>query len=126
MRWSHRLHRVGELFPVLPRRLGQRAGTLSGGEQKMLCVARAMMSEPQVMLVDEISEGLQPSMRTVLIRALLDERDRRRTTILLVEQNLEFAFALADRYCVLKGGLFVAEGHTSDAAKQLVMDDLAV
>src|SRR5260370_3154051 len=55
------LRRVGEFFPFLPQRLGQRAGTLSGGEQKMLLISRALMARPRLMLIDEISEGLQPS-----------------------------------------------------------------
>ena len=125
--YQRRLDRVGELFPVLPNRLSQRAGTLSGGEQKMLLVARAAMSSPELMLIDEISEGLQPSIRSALVQALRQERERRGITILLVEQNLDFALALADRYAVLKRGEIVAQGRTADSgARDLVESELAL
>ncbi|MES1147907.1 MAG: ATP-binding cassette domain-containing protein, partial [Bradyrhizobium guangdongense] len=68
--------RIGQFFPVLPTRLKQRAGTLSGGEQKMLLVSRALMSKPRLMLVDEISEGLQPSVIERLAGVLRAERDK--------------------------------------------------
>ena len=85
--------RVGETFPFLRERRRQRAGTLSGGEQKMLLVARALMARPRLMLVDEISEGLQPSVVRRLAGVFADERDRLGTAMLLVEQNVRFALA---------------------------------
>jgi branched-chain amino acid transport system ATP-binding protein len=125
--FRERLVRIGRLFPVLPERLRQRAGTLSGGEQKMLLVARAMMSEPSVLLIDEISEGLQPSVRDALVAALGAERKARGVTILLVEQNLDFAFAVAETYGLLKMGSIVAEGRTDSAhARAVVTGHLAV
>jgi ABC-type branched-subunit amino acid transport system ATPase component len=125
--FGERLARIGQLFPVLPGRLKQRAGTLSGGEQKMLLVARAMMSEPSVLLIDEISEGLQPSVRDALVAALRAEQKARGVTILLVEQNLDFAFAVAETYGLLKMGSIVAEGRTDNAhARAVVTGHLAV
>jgi len=96
--------RVGEIFSFIPERLRQRAGTLSGGEQKMLLVARALISRPKLMLIDEITEGLQPSVIDRLIGALRAEREHAGTAMLLVEQHVKFAVAVADRYAVLKLG----------------------
>lgn len=104
------LDRLATWFPVLRKRLDQRAGTLSGGEQKMLLMARALLPEPDLMLIDEISEGLQPSMVEAVADVLATERKRRSVAILLVEQNVPFACTLADRFAVLKRGEIVASG----------------
>jgi ABC-type branched-subunit amino acid transport system ATPase component len=106
--------RIGQFFPVLPTRLKQRAGTLSGGEQKMLLVSRALMSRPKLMLIDEISEGLQPSVIERLAGVLRAERDESKTSILLIEQNVKFALSVADRYAVLKMGEIVDHGEAGD------------
>jgi len=102
--------RVVTLFPRLGERLRQKAGTLSGGERKLLMIGRALLPEPKLVLLDEVSEGLQPSMRQVLVDALTAYRQERGASLFLVEQNLEFAFAAADRFAVLTGGSIVAEG----------------
>ena len=109
------LARIGELFPFLLERRRQRAGTLSGGEQKMLLVARALLVRPRLMLVDEITEGLQPSVVERLATALRAERDRFGTTMLLIEQNVSFALAVANHYAVLKLGEIVDRGTTGEA-----------
>ena len=121
------LKRIGQFFPVLPTRLKQRAGTLSGGEQKMLVVARALMSRPKLMLIDEISEGLQPSVIDRLARVLRDERDESKVSILLIEQNVKFALSVADRYAVLKLGEIVDRGDIGSAeAERRITDQLSV
>jgi len=112
---NERMADIVDLFPFLKGRDAQRAGTLSGGEQKMLLIARALLSRPALMLVDEITEGLQPSVIERVVIALRRERDRRGTTMLLVEQNVGFALAVADRYAVLKRGAIVIEGAAGDA-----------
>jgi branched-chain amino acid transport system ATP-binding protein len=109
------LERIGQYFPFIPQRLKQRAGTLSGGEQKMLLVARALMSRPKLMLVDEITEGLQPSVIERLTNVFKAERDQSGTAILLIEQHVSFALAVADRYAVLKLGEIVDQGTVKDA-----------
>ena len=81
----------------------------------MLLVARALLARPRLMLIDEISEGLQPSMIQRLASVFADERDRSGTAILLVEQNVRFALAMADRYAVLKLGEIVDRGRSRDA-----------
>jgi branched-chain amino acid transport system ATP-binding protein len=109
------LRRMGDVFPFLPQRLKQRAGTLSGGEQKMLLIARALMSAPRLVLVDEITEGLQPSVIQKLAAVLTDERERAGTAMLLIEQHVTFALEVADRYAVLKLGEIVARGSVEEA-----------
>jgi urea transport system ATP-binding protein len=101
-------------FPVLLQRLGQRAGTLSGGEQKMLLVARSLANGARLLLIDEISEGLQPSMVDRVALVLIDLRARKNTTVLLVEQNIGFATQVAGSYAVLERGAIVAGGAASD------------
>ncbi len=110
-----RMAAVLEHFPVLGRRLPQRAGTLSGGEQKMLVLARVLLAEPKFIVLDEISAGLQPAILATVQLALAAERERRGTTILMVEQNLGLALALADRVAVMKLGQIVFEAPTGAA-----------
>ena len=112
--FDERLVAVAHWFPFLATRRRQRAGTLSGGEQKMLLIARALLTRPRLVLVDEITEGLQPAVITRLQAILAEEREHG-TSIVLVEQNVRFALALADRYAVLKLGTIVESGHSGDA-----------
>jgi ABC-type branched-subunit amino acid transport system ATPase component len=114
--YAERLEAVARWFPVLKARQRQRAGTLSGGEQKMLLIGRALLIRPRLVLVDEISEGLQPAMITRLQEVLAEERRAHGLTVVLVEQNVGFALALADRYAVLELGAVVETGRTADAA----------
>jgi branched-chain amino acid transport system ATP-binding protein len=100
---------VLEVFPRLRDRAAQRAGTLSGGEQQMLVIGRALMSRPRLLLLDEPSVGLAPAMVEVVLATLSDLRATG-TTILLVEQNAAAALALADRGYVLERGRVVLEG----------------
>jgi branched-chain amino acid transport system ATP-binding protein len=106
---------VAGRFPFLAQRRQQRAGTLSGGEQKMLLIARALLTQPRLVLIDEITEGLQPAVIARFQEILAEEQRARGTSILLVEQNVGFALALADRYAVLKLGTIVETGYSSDA-----------
>ena len=108
--YAEQLDRICGFFPVLGKRLRQRAGTLSGGEQKMLLVARALMSKPRLMLVDEITEGLQPSVIQTLASVLREERQALGLAILLIEQNVRFALQVADNFAVLKRGEIVDSG----------------
>ena len=105
---------ITEHFPILSERLKQKAGTLSGGEQRMLLVSRALIARPRIMLIDEISEGLQPTMVERVAHVLKSARKDLGVAILLIEQNLDFALSLADRYAVLKLGEFIDRGSVSD------------
>lgn len=109
--FDERFADIEPVFPVFKSRLKQLAGTLSGGKQKMLLVARALMMRPSIILLDEITEGLQPSVIDRLAEALLWERSRHGTTLLLIEQNVSFALKVADRYAVLKQGEIVDQGE---------------
>ena len=98
-----------DIFPVLRQRLGQEAGTLSGGEQQMLAVARALMSSPRLLLLDEPSLGLAPIFVQEIF-ALLERLRSGGTTILLVEQNVHLALGIADRGYLMATGQIEAEG----------------
>ncbi len=97
------LARVLDLFPILRERLGQRAGSLSGGEQQMLAMARALCIEPRVLLLDEPTEGLMPSMIATIRDSVRQLRDAG-VAILLVEQRVEAVLPLADRVAFLETG----------------------
>jgi branched-chain amino acid transport system ATP-binding protein len=108
------LEKVFQLFPRLKERLKQNAGTLSGGEQQMLSMGRALMSSPKVMLLDEPSLGLAPMLVKSIFSTIL-EINQKGTTILLVEQNAHMALQIAQRGYVMETGRIVLE----DSAKNL-------
>ena len=120
--FDERLVAAAAWFPFLATRRQQRAGTLSGGEQKMLLIARALLTRPQLVLIDEITEGLQPAVISQLQEILAEERRSYGTSIVLVEQNVRFALALADRYAVLKLGRIVETGSTLDTGVQKAIE----
>ncbi|HET6450804.1 MAG TPA: ABC transporter ATP-binding protein [Spirochaetia bacterium] len=106
---------VCELFPVLEERREQRAGTLSGGEQQMLALGRALMARPRLLMLDEPSIGLAP----LVVREIFDVIRRLRergTTVLLVEQNARAALAVADRGYVMETGRIMLEGAAAELA----------
>jgi branched-chain amino acid transport system ATP-binding protein len=105
--------RVLELFPRLGERLGATAGYLSGGEQQMLAIGRALMADPKVLLLDEPSLGLAPKLVEGL-RDIVAELNRQGTSVLLVEQNASMALAIADRGYVLETGRVVKDGAAAD------------
>jgi len=100
------IDQVLALFPRLGERLGQLAGSLSGGEQQMLSIGRAMMSRPQMLLIDELSLGLMPKIIDICYEAIT-ELKRDGLTILLIEQSTQRALEVADRVCVLESGKVV-------------------
>jgi ABC-type branched-subunit amino acid transport system ATPase component len=126
-RFAAGLQRVAGFFPFLAQRRRQRAGTLSGGEQKMLIMARALLARPRLLLIDEITEGLQPSVILRLAEVLRTEKQSEGAAILLIEQNVRFALSLADRYAVLARGEIVDAGRADDAdAEARIADHLSV
>ena len=106
------LERVFEKFPRLRERLGQNAGTLSGGEQQMLAIGRALMAKPRLLLMDEPSLGLSPTFVDFIFETIHELRERDGYTILLVEQNANQALDVADRGYVLETGRIVLEGES--------------
>ena len=121
--YRERLPMLEDVFPRMLERLRQRAGTLSGGEQKMLIMSRAVLARPRVMLVDEITEGLQPTMIERMAEVLRATRETEGTAVLLVEQHLSFALSVADRFAVLKLGRIVEEGPAGDPSAAAVLAD---
>ena len=101
------------LFPVLHERRTQKAGTLSGGEQQMLAIARSLMSQPKLLLLDEPSLGLAPLMVEKIFKVLKD-LNQAGLTILLVEQNAEMALDVVHRGYVMDAGSMVLEGSTAE------------
>jgi branched-chain amino acid transport system ATP-binding protein len=112
------LERACQHFPILAERRRQMAGTLSGGEQQMLAIARALMARPRLVLFDEPSLGLAPTVVELTFSIIADIR-RRGTTVLMVEQNAYAALRMADRAYVLETGRIVLQG----AARDLLDDD---
>jgi len=109
------IERVVEHFPILAQRRRQAAGTLSGGEQQMLAIARALMARPRLILFDEPSLGLAPTVVEAVFAIIADIR-RRGTTVLMVEQNAHLALGMADRGYVMETGRVVLSGRAADLA----------
>ncbi len=107
------LDRIFRLFPILKEREQQHAGTLSGGEQQMLAIGRALMSEPRLLILDEPSTGLSPLLTGQVFRSL-EQLGREGMTILLLEQNVRNALAMCNRGYVLENGRIVQEGKSKD------------
>ena len=109
------IERIAETFPRLKQRLSQPGETLSGGEQQMLAIARAMMAEPKMILLDEPSEGIMPILVDEMFK-LFEDMKRAGTTLLLVEQNVERALSISDRAYIMDQGVIV---HHDRAANLL-------
>jgi urea transport system ATP-binding protein len=115
-----------ELFPVLLEMRKRRGGNLSGGQQQQLAIARALATEPSVLLLDEPTEGIQPSIILELARTLKRIRDERNLSIIVSEQVLSFALDIADRILVLEGGRIVHQAARADIDEARVARFLAV
>ncbi len=118
-----RIDEVLGYFPRLGERLGQAAGTLSGGEQQMLAIGTGLMTDPKVMLLDEPSDGIMPTLVQQIGERLREINQREGMTIVIVEQNVPMVFAMADYCVVMENGVVVAEGPgdqvaSSDAVRE--------
>jgi branched-chain amino acid transport system ATP-binding protein len=113
---KERFDEVLSLFPVLEDRLGQYAGTLSGGEQQILAIGRALMADPKILLLDEPSLGLAPQLVQEIME-ILKNLNKKGLTILLVEQNIHLALSIADYAYVMKNGKIFMSGEP-DIIKQ--------
>lgn len=113
--WTEVVEQAFEEFPVLRKKAGQPGGQLSGGQQQLLAIARALVASPKLLLLDEPSEGLQPSIIQQIGQVVSDLSASRGIAILLVEQNLDFATDLVSRVCIMEHGQIVL----SDTARAI-------
>ncbi|CAI8833099.1 MULTISPECIES: urea ABC transporter ATP-binding subunit UrtE [Burkholderia] len=118
--------RIYDLFPVLKDMRARRGGDLSGGQQQQLAIGRALMSEPQLLILDEPTEGIQPSIIQDIGRTLRQLVDESKMTVLLVEQYYDFARSIADHYWVMSRGEVVAGGDARDMEANGVRELIAV
>ena len=117
---------IFDLFPVLRDMIGRRGGDLSGGQQQQLAIARALVTRPRLLILDEPTEGIQPSIIKDIERVIALLRDRGDMAILLVEQYFEFARDLADAFAVMERGEIVLAGSRDDMVEQDVRRYLTV
>ena len=114
------------LFPVLKQMLHRRGGDLSGGQQQQLAIGRALVAKPDLLLLDEPTEGIQPSIILEIEAAIRKLRDKGNVAILLVEQYLDFAQRLADEFCVMEKGEIVTRGPIKELTEEVVKRHLTV
>jgi urea transport system ATP-binding protein len=119
------LERVFELFPKLTGLLGRKGGVLSGGEQQQLAIARVLLAGPKLLLMDEPTEGIQPSV-IIQIEEAIERIKAQGISVLLVEQYLEFAWRLAGAYAIMRKGTIVSRGSTKELREDMVRQHLTV
>jgi len=117
---------IFEMFPVLKDMLNRRGGDLSGGQQQQLAIGRAMLTKPKLLMLDEPTEGIQPSIIKDIERVIQELAKRDDMAILLVEQYYDFARSLADQYIVMQRGTIVQRGRGADMDKDDVRSLLAL
>jgi len=119
------LERVFELFPKLKTLLGRKGGVLSGGEQQQLAIGRVLLAGPKLLLMDEPTEGIQPSV-IIQIEEAIERIKAQGISVLLVEQYLEFAWRLAGAYAIMRKGTIVSRGSTKELREDMVRQHLTV
>lgn len=118
--------KIYELFPVLKAMLKKKGGDLSGGQQQQLAIARALVSNPKMLILDEPTEGIQPSVIQDISRVIKQLKQEANLTILIVEQYLEFVVDVSDYYYVMEKGTIVTKGLTKDLNQEEIQKRMAI
>lgn len=117
---------IFEFFPMLKQHLKRQGGLLSGGQQQQLAIARGLMCNPQIMLLDEPTEGIQPSIIQEIEETLRRINREKGVTVLVVEQKIDFAKQLAQKFFIMEKGTIVTQGNTSELTDSLVQQYLVI
>src|SRR5258706_6920777 len=118
--------RALQLFPVLKEMLQRKGGVLSGGQQQQLAIARALLTDPKILILDEPTEGIQPNIIDLIGETVLKIKQEGKLSILLVEQYLDFCIGIGDSFCIMDRGAIVAEGPISALNDDMVKRHLTV
>ena len=117
--YASKVEEIFEYFPVLTQHLKRKGGVLSGGQQQQLAIARALMSDPKILILDEPTEGIQPNIVSDIADILTRYHNEKKVPIIVVEQNLRFARKLGDRFLIMQKGSIVAQGKMDELKDEL-------